>query len=559
MNKLTIRIGLIAILILLAVHLAILPDYGLTWDFHFHFFSGANFFGLKPEDVEPRALPYVAPDPRISIHLPYGPFVQIVPFASWLLLYKNLHILPYDVAYNLPIVIAGVLGIGALYFFLAEAINPRVGLVAALFLALTPRYFADIHNNMKDAPMAAVFALNMWMLWRLWRFRRGKDLVLTILAFALAFNTKINSIFIPVIFAAWLILLRSKTTKLLVSYFLLAPIAAFLLWWFFWGDPIGQLKLATLTFGWGADNIEVLLHGQWFCAGSTVPWYYPFWYLAITTPLPILLCFLIGLISLMRRIRPINLLLLLWFFLPLTRYLLPKIAVIDGVRHFEEVLFPLAAIAAIGATKTITWLQTIIGVNLIAAASRLTPSFYTFHTKYFTKVVNNLTVITLLTTFTGGILVWLVIPIVRYHPFQIAYFNELVGGIQGAIGKYDIDYWGSSQKKAAEWLNTNAPNDASVHVVMAGNVAGLYLRPDLLKRLNTLGQNEADYVVVLNRQSFFYRYYYLFEYVLQRKPAYVIENQGVPIVWIFDNRIPLIPRQTPWWTGEDPCIQKYWK
>ena len=538
MKKTTVHIGLIAIFILLVIHMAILPHYGLTWDFHFHFFAGANFLGLKPEDVEPRPLPYVAPDPRISIHLPYGPFVQIVPFASWLLLYKNLQILPYDVAYNLPIVIAGVLGIGALYFFLAESINWKVGLIALLFLALTPRYFADIHNDMKDAPMAAVFALNIWMLWRLVKYQRVKDLIFASVAFALAFNTKINSIFIPAIFACWLIVLKTKRSKLKLLYFLAAPAAAFLLWWFFWGDPIGQLKLAVSTFGGGANNIEVLLGGQWFCAGSTVPWYYPYWYLAITTPIPILIFFIVGVCISIRSLNSkLSLLLLLWFFVPLTRYLLPKIAVIDGVRHFEEVLYPIAAIAAVGAFRLFVWLSHFLRK----------------------RNVNTVAVATVNTILIGSILMLLTVPIIRYHPFQISYFNELVGGIKGAMGKYDIDYWGSSQKKAAEWLNKNAAPNSNVHIVMAADVAGLYLRSDLLTRLNAVGYDGADYVVVLNRQSFFYRYSYLWEYLLRRKPTYIIENQGVPLVWIFDNRTSAIPRQTPWWKGEDPCIKQYWK
>ncbi|MEK9143901.1 MAG: glycosyltransferase family 39 protein [Patescibacteria group bacterium] len=545
MEKKTIIIGIILTILFLFIGLATLRDYGLTWDFHFHFFSGANFFGLKPADVEPRALPYVEPDPRNAIRLPYGPFVQIVPFASWLLFYKNLNILPYDVAYNLPIVIAGVLGISVLYFFLAEAINWRVGLVAALFLALTPRYFADLHNNMKDVPLAAVFALNIWMLWRLVKYRpaspelqrggRLKNLILASLAFALAFNTKINSIFIPAIFACWLIVLRTKKSKFELLYFLFAPAAAFLLWWFFWGDPIGQLKLAVSTFGGGADNIEVLLGGKWFCAGSTVPWYYPYWYLAITTPLPILAFFLIGLMRLISQIRKnkVGLLLLLWFFLPLTRYLLPKIAVIDGVRHFEEVLYPLAAIAAIGFMQTIEFIlkNTQISKKIRAVFTAILFSLVISHMSYI---------------------------IFSYHPFQIAYYNELVGGTRGAFGNYDLDYWGSSQKKAVEWLNTNAEKNASVFIVMAGNVGGMYLRPDLLTHLNTQSYETSDYVIVLNRQSFFYRFFFVFDYILTHKPVHTVSVNGAPLVWIFDNRLPKIPRQTPWWKGEDPCIRKYW-
>lgn len=546
MKRKPIAIGIILTALLLFIGIATLRDYGLTWDFHFHFFSGANFFGLKPADVEPRSLPYVEPDPRNAIRLPYGPFVQIVPFASWLLFYKNLNILPYDVAYNLPIVAAGALGITVLYFFLAEAINWRVGFIAAIFLALTPRYFADIHNNMKDIPSASVFALNIWMLWRLVRYQRLKDLVFAVLAFAIAFNIKINSIYIPLIFAVWLIfqrkLLTIKQCSNITIYFLLSPLLAFLLWSAFWPDPVGQLKHAWLTFGIGTNNIEVLLNGLWYCSGTNVPWYYPYWYLAITTPLLILIFFFVGLgLLFLRTSFSMNhelstlMLLVLWFFLPLTRYLIPKIGVIDGIRHFEEVLFPLSALAAIGAAETARFLTSTVVKQRVRTCVQWT---------------NGLA--------AALVFVHLVWNIVSYHPFQIAYFNELVGGIRGAFGKYDLDYWGSSQKHAVRWLNDHAPKDAVVHIVMSADVAGIYLRPDLLSRLNTTKKENADFVVVLNRQSFFYRYFYLWEYLLRNKPIHTITVQGVPLVWIFDNKQPQVPPQPPWWSGEDPCIMKYW-
>ncbi len=232
-----------------------------------------------------------------------------------------------------------------------------------------------------------------------------------------------------------------------------------------------------------------------------------------------------------------NLLLILWLFLPLTRYLLPKIAVIDGIRHFEEVLYPITAIAAIGAATTLTWLQHLLShkSNAICVAVAMVK-----------------------TILFGGMFILLTASIVRYHPFQISYFNELVGGAKGAFGKYDLDYWGSSQKKAVEWLNVHAENNATVTIVMAGNVAGTYLRPDLLTNLNSQSYDAVDYVVVLNRQSFFYRFY-IYEYLLTHKPIHTIDVDGVPLVWIFDNRLPKIPRQTPWWSDEDPCIIKYWQ
>lgn len=521
-------------LLFLVIHLGIMGAYGFTWDFHFHFFGGGKLLGIEPQSLEPRNLPFVEPDPRRAWTLPYGALMSLPPVMSYMFFHKALNILAADNAYHLPIIIWGVLGIGVLFGFLREAVNTRVAIIGALLLGLTPRYFGDMHNNMKDIPSAVIFALNIWVLWRLVKYKRMIDLVVGAAAFAAAFNIKINSIFIPVVFACWLAILYAVYKKITpikhtLWYFIAAPIAAYLLWWVFWPDPVGQLRHAFYTFGIGTNNIEVILNGKWYCSGSTVPWFYPFWYLMITTPIPVLIGFFAGCITLIinrKKLFPTNILLTLWLLLPLSRYFIPTIGVIDGIRHFEEVLFPIAAISA-------------IGINMI-----------------LTKIKQNVLRITLL----AAVMVYLAFTVAQYHPYQIAYFNELVGGTKGAVGNYDLDYWGTSQKAAVEWVNTQAPQNAKVHIIMATAVAGQYLRPDLITNLNRYGYDESDFVILLNRQSFLYRFFYAYEFLLHRKPAHVISVAGAPLTWIYDNRTAnKTPRQSPWWQGEDPCIIKYWK
>lgn len=527
MNKKHIGIGIALTVFLFGIHLAILSDYGLTWDFHHHFFAGMHLLKqpVDPELVE--GLPFTEPDPRGTVNLPFGPLMSIAPVATYLVFFKWLGMLTFDNAYNLAIVASGISGIFILYLFLLEAFGLTTALAGFTFLALLPRYFGDLHNNMKDVPQAAAFTLAIWMFWRLVRYRRIRDLIFASLAFAIAFNTKVNTVLVPVIAACWWMITNKK--KFVLLYFITAPAAAFALWSVFWPDPVGQLLYIPKFFIDNTQNIEVLINGAWYCSGGNVPWWYPFWYLAITTPLPILFFFFMGLMSLISHMRhmekkPTGLLLLLWFFLPLARYAFPRMGVIDGIRHFEEVVFPMSAIAAVGAVSLLRRIKNIKVITFIAII-------------IFIILIKN---------------------VVAYHPFQISYYNELVGGMKGALGKYDIDYWGGPQKKAMEWLNENAPKNSTVHVVMAADVAGTYLRSDLRAKLNTTGYDGADYVVVLNRQGFFYRYFYIWEYMLRRKAAYVVENQGVPIVWVFDNKLGTFPKAKEWWQGEDPCIRKYW-
>lgn len=218
--------------------------------------------------------------------------------------------------------------------------------------------------------------------------------------------------------------------------------------------------------------------------------------------------------------------LLIWFFLPLTRYLNPKIGVIDGIRHFEEVVFPMAGIAAVGFSSV--WIK----MNHL----------------FSKRNVNTSAVATINTFLLILLLVSLTVPIVQYHPYQISYFNQLVGGVRGAWKNFDVEYWGTSQKAAMQWLNRNAPKDSYVHVLMAGDSAAKYLRLDLLALVNHKGFDEADYVVVLNRQSFFDRYWGITDYMPKHKLAYTVSVQGVPLTLIYDNKLGLvIPPAAPWW------------
>jgi hypothetical protein len=416
--------------------------------------------------------------------------------------------------------------------------------MGALFLALYPRFWGDMHTNVKDIPTAALFAATVYFGYRILDKRRLIDVILGALLFAITFNYKVNAIFIPPIIGIWyaVVLLTKqkraltkkiesihpKTFAIPLLFAALSALFAFLLWSFFWPDPIAQFVYMVKFFQDNTQNMEVLLLGNWYCSAKTVPWYYPYAYLGVVTPTPILIFFLTGLvIALYRsvvRSLPIYSLLVLWFFVPLVRYMSPSIGVIDVIRHFQEVLYPMIIIAIFGAQ----WIAEKIAYKHIKRVG---------FTLLFCYLIGN---------------------IVVYHPFQLSYFNELVGGIWGANTKFDIDYWGISQKQAIEWLNKNAPKDSIVHIAMSGDTAGWYLRPDLRSKLNTTWFDEADFVVVLNRESFFYRYWWLWEYFLRRKTAYTVSLHGVPMTWIYDNRLGSFTRKDNFWTGESPCIKKYW-
>src|SRR5690606_38103092 len=47
--------------------------------------------------------------------------------------------------------------------------------------------------------------------------------------------------------------------------------------------------------------------------------------------------------------------------------------------------------------------------------------------------------------------------IAKSFPMSYVYFNELVGGVEGTYGNYQLDYYAPSAKPAADWVRENIP------------------------------------------------------------------------------------------------------
>lgn len=518
MNK-TLLTAIFITIVNFLVHFVIINDYGLSWDYHFHYYGGLYHLGLQvPSAGDTSPIPFTPPDPRLTVDDPFGPFISIIPTLSQYFFYDKWHLLAMDSAYNLPMIMIGSLGVGVMYLFMSGAFSPLVGLFSSLFLSLLPVYFGYTHNNMKDIPNAVLFAFTIYFFWRLVKYKKTKDLIISSLFFAVAFNFKINAIFIPLICLLWYISVYYRNIfKFLQNkaalFFLLAPIFALLVWWPFWKDPLSKLLMLPAYFSKNTISIPVLYIGKIIYSGVNIPLSYPYVYLAVTTPIPILFFFVIGLIGSVytllakTKFKSEISLLLLWFFVPLIRFLNPQMGAIDGVRHFLEVVFPLCALAGFG-------VKTILDKVKLSKNYLIKPVIFTF------------------------IILSLIRNIIVYHPYQTSFYNSLVGGLKGAERQFDIDFWGTPQKEAILWLNKNAPLNSKIYIAMAQSTAATYLRTDLLQYVNKSSLLDSDYTVILNRESFF-KLSGVADFVRDRdfakKVVYQRTIESVPLVWVIKN------------------------
>jgi hypothetical protein len=273
-----------------------------------------------------------------------------------------------------------------------------------------------------------------------------------------------------------------KAVPVLLGYFGIAMLVTYLTWPYLWGAPIQNLLRSLMVasdFPWGG---KVLFAGVEYSA-TTLPRSYLPVLLAIQTPEFSLILFLSGLMIVALGIVSKKLewqkwlVIALWFFSPLLAVIIIRPTVYDNFRQFLFILPP--AFIFIGAS--VQWILDHVHnrlLTIILMIALLVPNIYT---------------------------------LVKLHPYQYLYYNNLVGGLQGAFRRFDTDYWATSYKEATRFLNMTAPPGSKVVVVGPSQIVEDYARKDLeIKDLDTmdyssrnpLGIAEPYYAVILSRYNY---------------------------------------------------------
>ena len=175
-----------------------------------------------------------------------------------------------------------------------------------------------------------------------------------------------------------------------------------------------------------------------------------------------------------------------------TAYLIVRPVVYDGVRLFLFLVPPLASIAALSVieffrTNKNRLLKGIIGILIIIDAG---------------FVVKEMLVL---------------------HPYQYIYFNELVGGLEGAYKHYDTEYWGASYNEAINWFKENIAVDKKklYNVHIDGIKYYVIYQAWNIKKVPF---EEADYCFWLNRR--------MKEEPKKEDVLHVVTRKGIPLAFV---------------------------
>lgn len=374
----------------------------------------------------------------------YGGLFDIVA----VLLAKILPLDVYDLRHLLSAVI-GVAGIGATAAVARLIAGPRAGLIAALALTLCGPWFGAMFNHTKDIPFAAAMIGAIYFLLRASRnFPRPRwgDLIgfgvllgaaigLRALGFLLigyagiavmlaasrfwgaadgvksaaSFAVRSGWRFIPVLALAYLIMIAAW------------PWAA--------QAPLNPLR-AIFSFAHFHYEIRTIVGGEIYKMAD-VPWWYVPVYLAIKSPLLILTGAACAIAFAVRPAdgerdggrRRIDVAFIAFVAMfPVFCEMVTEGPAFTGMRHFLFVMPPLAVLSGIGFDALLRSLQP-------------------------WRIARTVAVVAL-----AAALTWNAALLVRLHPYEYMFYNSLVGGLQGAERRYEMDYWVNMMPEAVQAL-----------------------------------------------------------------------------------------------------------
>ncbi len=371
----------------------------------------------------------------------------------------------------------------------------RAGTLAFLLLLLSPRFFGNAMNNPKDIPFAAGAAVFLYFMIQLLQelpSHSRRTIAGTGIGIAIAINIKVGGI----LFLAYvwlfcgLLWLKStlhmdktfnfsKLLSILIPISLIGYLGGLIFWPYGMLNPLlNPLKAFKAFSAFGGNEGTLLFEGLNYFNGTT-PWYYlPKWIL-ISNPLFFLFSLILfGLaFKAIEKMWPAKIVRFVLFcgLFPIVWAILTHTIVYDGWRHFTFVYPPLIIIAAL-------------------AWEYLLRSCAGFYKKTAAGI--------LLFFFMLDPLAWMI----ANHPNQTVYFNALVGGVRGAQGKYEMDYWGNCLRQASEGFATEFKNrHAPAPVVIRSDGEPISSMPYLIRSLGSYyvphnpGTNEWDFSIEMAR------------------------------------------------------------
>ena len=376
----------------------------------------------------------------------------------------------------------------------------RAGIFAMLILFLSPRFLGHTGINPRDIPFASGYIMSVYFMIRFfgeipkvsWKTMLGLAAGL-----GLAFATRSGALLLFAYFGLFGLIHMWRSYKenisseknLLSKYLLygtLSGVGGYVIGLLFWPfglvNPIKNVLFSLTEFSNYKTVLRMLFQGDMTWSSEIPPATYISSWLGISLPL-ILICGIILFFVFAKTIFNRNNrfyvgIVAFIFIFPIIYILYKQSNLYNCMRHFIFVVPPLAVLAALGWEALIHRFEIKKPVISYGVAG-----------------------------FMGLLALLPLSHIITNGSACYVYYNELVGGVKGALGNYEMDYWGISNKQAAAWMGDQGYFDGEDEVVVASNsnfVLQQYLNKyDNVKvkyvRFRERYESTWDYAVMVNQ------------------------------------------------------------
>jgi tetratricopeptide (TPR) repeat protein len=339
--------------------------------------------------------------------------------------------------------VAGWLTIMVTALFAIWLTGYRTGILVLALFAVSPTFLGHSQNNLKDIPFALGYISSLYFTFRfLISGERISLKVLIPLTVSIAFAISIRAgglllicylIFFYFLFWFCRYLVSGdfnfrESRNMLLSIGAISVVSwllSILLWPYAQQSPVSNVLESYRVMAHFPDTFRQIFEGkvEW---SDFMPWYYLPKSMLITIPVVVISGFLLFYIFSVRVLK--EGMAIFYFFIVFT------------------ILFPIFFVVYAKSNLYSSWRQFLFvypPIVLIAATG------FNFMLDYLRKVKY----------FKWGIV--LLITIMSVHPlkfmasnhrYSYIYYNQLAGGLQGAYGNYETDYYYVSQTEASKWL-----------------------------------------------------------------------------------------------------------
>ena len=367
------------------------------------------------------------------------------------------------------------------------------GFLSVILFLVSLRFMGHAMNNLKDIPFAFAFIFSLYFNIRfLEKLPKISwiDLGLMTQGLALGISIRIGGL---LIFAYYLLFtflylyfqlvsgelqLKNavknsiKVGLLLITVFVLAYFNAILIWPWALENPIKNPWISLDLMHHYPTTIRQIFDGQLYWSDQ-FPWYYLVKYLLITLPIIVLIGFGCSL------------------------YFVFKL------KNGKSVLFSIFALIACGFPL---FYASVSGANVYGGWRQLLfvfPPLIVLSSIGLWQVFDRIKGNTILKVIGTGIALILLIGPIRYfvtsYPYQYTFFNSIVGGVEGAYGNYEIDYYFTSYKKAYEFIDqqSDQPKIVAANFIIPEYYEGKKYTSRLIDYYSR-SSTDWDYAIICN-------------------------------------------------------------